>query len=144
MKRMRFSQLGTLVLRRRTISNDLGAKIISACGQLLGLTPKNDREGVLQDVHWSDGAFGYFPSYCIGNMMAAQLWYHVLGLRPDLEEDFGRGDFSWLLSWLRENIHAQGKRYDTLELVKRVTDEPLTPKYLMQYLKERYGALYLA
>jgi len=116
----------------------------AACEELLGLRPRSDREGVLQDVHWSGGAFGYFPSYCIGNMMAAQLWYHVLGLRPDLEEDFARGDFSWLLNWLRQAIHAQGKRHDTLELVKRVTGEPLSPKHLIRYLKERYGSLYLA
>jgi len=115
----------------------------AASRELLGLEPTNDREGVLQDVHWSDGAFGYFPSYCIGNMMAAQLWYHVLTLRPQLEDDFARGDFSWLLDWLRENIHRQGRRYGTLALMPFATGEPLTPKYLIRYLKERYGALYL-
>jgi len=112
--------------------------------ELLGLEPANDSEGVLQDVHWSDGGFGYFPSYCIGNMMAAQLWYHVLGLRPQLEDDFARGDFTWLLGWLRKNIHALGRRYDTLALVKLATGEPLSPKYLLRYLKERYGPLYLS
>lgn len=122
---------------------DLPAAWNQSCEQLLGLRPANDREGVLQDVHWSDGAFGYFPSYCIGNMMAAQIWYRALSLRPGLEDDFARGDFSWLLHWLRENIHSQGKRYETLELVKRVTGEPLTPKYLIRYLKDRYGPLYL-
>ncbi|MFT3868945.1 MAG: carboxypeptidase M32 [Nibricoccus sp.] len=111
--------------------------------ELLGLEPSNDSEGVLQDVHWSDGGFGYFPSYCIGNMMAAQLWYHLLKLRPQLEADFARGDFIWLLKWLRENIHAQGRRFDTLALVKRATGEPLSPQYLLRYLKERYGPLYL-
>jgi carboxypeptidase Taq len=115
----------------------------AASRELLGLEPANDREGVLQDVHWSDGAFGYFPSYCIGNMMAAQLWYHVLTLRPQLEEDFARGDFSWLLNWLHENIHEQGKRYDTLALVQRATGQALSPKYLIRYLKERYATLYL-
>lgn len=114
-----------------------------ASEELLGLRPQNDREGVLQDVHWSDGAFGYFPSYCVGNMMAAQLWYHALALRPNLEEDFARGDFTWLLNWLRENVHAQGKRFETQELVKNVTGEPLSPKHLIRYLKDRYGALYL-
>jgi carboxypeptidase Taq len=114
----------------------------AASRELLGLEPANDREGVLQDVHWSDGAFGYFPSYCIGNMMAAQLWYHVLTLRPQLEEDFARGDFSWLLTWLHENIHQQGRRYDTLALVQRATGEPLSPKWLIRYLKERYATLY--
>jgi carboxypeptidase Taq len=110
--------------------------------ELLGLEPSNDSEGVLQDVHWSDGAFGYFPSYCIGNMMAAQLWYHLLKLRPQLEADFARGDFIWLLGWLRENIHAQGRRFDTLALVQHATGEPLTPQYLLRYLNDRYVSLY--
>lgn len=123
---------------------DLPAAWNEASEALLGLRPSNDREGVLQDVHWSDGAFGYFPSYCIGNMMAAQLWYRALAVRPDLEEDFARGEFGWLLRWLRESIHRQGKRFDTRALVERVTGEPLSPKYLLRYLRERYGALYLA
>jgi len=122
---------------------DLPAAWNSASRELLGLTPGNDREGVLQDVHWSDGAFGYFPSYCIGNMMAAQLWYHMLTLRPNIEEDFARGDFSWVLGWLRAAIHAEGKRYDTLALVQRATGQPLSPKHLIRYLKDRYGPLYL-
>lgn len=113
-----------------------------ASRELIGLEPSNDREGVLQDVHWSDGAFGYFPSYCLGNMIAAQLWGRVRALRPNLEEDFARGDFSWLLNWLRENIHAQGRRYGALELVRRVTGEELSPRWLLQYLRERYGRLY--
>lgn len=115
----------------------------AASESLLGLTPGNDREGVLQDVHWSDGSFGYFPSYCIGNMMAAQLWYHALSLRPALEDDFAAGDFSWLLQWLRENVHRQGRRHDTRALVRQITGEPLSPRHLIRYLKERYGALYL-
>lgn len=114
-----------------------------ASQELLGLTPSNDREGVLQDVHWSDGSFGYFPSYCLGNMMAAQLWYRALALRPQLEEDFARGDFSWLLNWLRETIHARGKRLDTLALMREATGEELSPRYLLRYLRERYGPLYL-
>ena len=121
---------------------DLPAAWNAASRELLGLEPANDREGVLQDVHWSDGAFGYFPSYCIGNMMAAQLWYHVLTLRPELEEDFVRGDFSWLLNWLHVNIHAHGRRHDTLALVQRATGQPLSPKFLIRYLKERYSPLY--
>jgi carboxypeptidase Taq len=122
--------------------NDLPTAWRTASRELVGLEPANDREGVLQDVHWSDGAFGYFPSYCIGNMIAAQLWYRVLAIRPDVEEDFARGEFGWLLDWLRENIHTQGRRYSTTELVKRATGEALSPKFLVRYLKERYGALY--
>lgn len=110
--------------------------------ELLGLEPGKDSDGVLQDVHWSDGGFGYFPSYCIGNMVAAQLWAALLRQRPSLEEDFARGDFSWLLDWLRKNVHGQGRRLDTLALVQRATGEPLSPKYLLAYLKDRYGPLY--
>ena len=122
---------------------DLPAAWRAASKELLGLEPPDDRTGVLQDVHWSDGAFGYFPSYCLGNMMAAQLWYRVLGLRPKLEEDFARGDFSWLLAWLRKEVHAAGRRWPITELVRRVTGEELSPKYLLRYLRERYGGLYL-
>ncbi|HVU33190.1 MAG TPA: carboxypeptidase M32 [Opitutaceae bacterium] len=121
---------------------DLPGAWNAASRELLGLEPATDREGVLQDVHWSDGAFGYFPSYCLGNMIAAQLWHRVLELRPTLEEEFARGDFGWLLGWLRENVHRYGRRFGTLELVRRATGEELSPKHLIRYLRERYGRLY--
>ncbi len=114
----------------------------AASCELLGLEPANDAEGVLQDVHWSGGAFGYFPSYCLGNMMAAQLWYAALAALPGLEDDFARGDFSRLLGWLRTHVHAEGRRHDLLALVRKVTGEPLSPHALMRYLRERYGTLY--
>jgi carboxypeptidase Taq len=121
---------------------DLPAAWRAASREIVGLEPADDRTGVLQDVHWSDGAFGYFPSYCLGNMLAAQLWYRALALRPTLEEDFARGDFTWLLTWLREQVHTQGRRFDALELAQRVTGETLSPKALVRYLRERYGGLY--
>lgn len=111
---------------------------------ILGLTPPDDRKGVLQDVHWSGGAFGYFPSYCIGNMIAAQLWYKVRTDLPDLDGDFTRGEFGRLLAWLRTQIHQQGRRFDTLGIVKHVTGEDLSPRYLLRYLRERYAPLYLS
>jgi len=110
--------------------------------ELLGLEPKNDREGVLQDVHWSDGAFGYFPSYCLGNMIAAQLWEAVQAEEREIEADFTHGDFGRLLAWLRKNVHAAGKRYDALDLTQRVTGKPLSPAPLLRYLRERYLPLY--
>ncbi len=128
---------GTLAVR------DLPSAWNASAQELLGLTPPNDREGVLQDVHWSGGMFGYFPSYCLGNMMAAQFWYRAQDDLPGLDDDFARGDFSRLLGWLRRNIHEQGRRHDTRELVQVVTGEPLSPKHLLRYLRERYGALYL-
>lgn len=136
-------------LERRLFSGDLDVRDLpeawrAAAHELLGLKPESNREGVLQDIHWSYGAFGYFPSYCLGNMIAAQLWYRARAARPDLDGDFANGDFSWLLQWLRDNIHHQGRRHGALELVRRATGEPLSPRYLIRYLEERYGKLYQA
>lgn len=106
--------------------------------ELLGVTPADDAHGVLQDIHWSGGAFGYFPSYALGNMVAAQLWYSALSQLPGLLGDFERGEFSRLLTWLRENIHRRGKRLETRELVAAVTGSPLGASALLRHLCERY------
>lgn len=110
--------------------------------EFLGIDPQDDAEGVLQDVHWSDGSFGYFPSYCLGNMLAAQLWYAALDQLPGLEQDFEKGDFSRLLAWLRKQVHQHGMRYDLQALAIKATGEELSPKSLIRYLKERYLPLY--
>jgi carboxypeptidase Taq len=110
--------------------------------ELLGLTPAHDSEGCLQDVHWSGGAFGYFPSYCLGNMIAAQLWYAAHTGLPGLEEDFAAGRFDRLLGWLRAQIHVRGRRLETEELVRAVTGEGISPRHLIRYLGERYEPLY--
>lgn len=121
---------------------DLPAYWNSQYKELLGITPKNDAEGVLQDVHWSGGAFGYFPSYCLGNMLAAQLWYTATDQLPGIEDDFARGDFSRLLNWLREKVHRHGARYHLMDLSQEATGQALSPKALIRYLKERYIPLY--
>ena len=87
-----------------------------------------------------DGKLGYDAP---PNTFTKALKARVLALRPELEADFARGDFAWLLAWLRENVHTQGRRFSALELVWRVTGEELSPKHLVRYLRERYGALYL-
>jgi carboxypeptidase Taq len=110
--------------------------------EIIGLTPKNDREGVLQDIHWCDGSFGYFPSYCLGNMLAAQIWYTVRDALPGLESELEQGNFKPLLDWLHEHIYQHGKRYNTLELTERVTEKALRPEALIRYLKDRYLPLY--
>jgi len=135
-------------LEKRLFSGELSVADLpqawnEASRDLLGMEPKTDAEGVLQDVHWSTGAFGYFPSYCLGNMLSAQLWYRALQLMPDLEYDFARGDYSRLLGWLRSEIHAHGRRYTLLDLTRRATGADLSPQPLLRYLRERYGALYL-
>ncbi len=121
---------------------DLPAAWNALAQELLGLTPAHDGEGCLQDVHWSAGAFGYFPSYCLGNMIAAQLWYAAQAALPGLEEDLAAGRFGRLLGWLRAQIHVRGRRLETEELVRAVTGEGLSPRHLVRYLGERYLPLY--
>ena len=133
-------------LEKKLFSGELAVRDLpeawrAAATELLGEAPPDDRRGVLQDVHWSGGAFGYFPSYCLGNMIAAQNWDAVRREMPDVEDDFARGEFGRLLGWLRTHVHAQGQRYSALELVERVTGQPLSPQPLLTYL--RYGSLYL-
>jgi carboxypeptidase Taq len=135
-------------LEQRLFSGDLAVHNLPAawnelCRSLLGLVPANDAQGVLQDVHWSGGAFGYFPSYCLGNMIAAQLWAAARRSLPGLEEDFSQGNFRRLLAWLRQRIHHLGRRHDTRELVREVTGEAISPIHLVNYLEERYGEIYL-
>jgi len=108
----------------------------------LGITPANDKQGCLQDVHWSGGAFGYFPSYCLGNMLAAQMWYQARLDIPDLDLQFSQGQFLGLLDWLRKNVHALGMQVDAKSMAESVTGKPLGYSDLMKYLKERYGSLY--
>ena len=110
-----------------------------ASQELLGLVPAHDGEGCLQDIHWSGGAFGYFPSYCLGNMIAAQLWYAASAALPGLEDDFAAGRCGRLLGWLRMQIHTRGRRLDTEALVREVTGEGISPRHLVRYLGERYG-----
>jgi carboxypeptidase Taq len=123
-------------------TRDLPEAWNEASTRILGYTPKNNREGCLQDVHWSGGAFGYFPSYCLGNIVAGQLWYTILEQVPDVEDSFAKGDYQPLLGWLRENVHAKGRRTFTLEFTKETTGEELSPRYLVRYLRERYLPLY--
>jgi carboxypeptidase Taq len=115
-----------------------------ASTRILGYTPENNREGCLQDVHWSGGTFGYFPSYCLGNMLAAQLWYRLREDLPELDTQIEKADFKPLLGWLRENVHSRGRRFYTMEFTRQATGRELSPEFLVRYLKERYLPLYTA
>ena len=107
--------------------------------EFFGRRPEHAGEGVLQDVHWSGGAFGYFPSYTLGNMIAAQLWASAQARLPGLEAQFEKGEFGSLLGWLRDEVHAKGRREDAFALTRRVTGAELGAKALLAYLEERYG-----
>jgi carboxypeptidase Taq len=108
----------------------------------LGLTPPDYAQGVMQDVHWSGGSIGYFPTYTLGNLYGAQFFAKAHADLGDLEAQFERGEFSPLLGWLREKIHSQGSRYLPRDLLRVVTDEDLEPRYLIEYLERKYGDLY--
>ncbi len=108
----------------------------------LGLTPPDDAQGVLQDVHWSGGAIGYFPTYALGNLVAAQLWEQIVKDVPDLEAQIARAEFGGLLAWLHENIHRHGARYYPVELLQRVTGQDLTPEPYLRYLRRKFGEVY--
>ena len=109
---------------------------------LFGITPPNDAQGVLQDVHWSAGLLGYFPTYFLGNLYAAQIYKKILTENPTLPEDFKKGEYSNLLNYLREKIHQHGKVYAAPDLIKRVTGEDLNPDYFLKYIYDKYPPIY--
>ena len=110
--------------------------------EYLGVRPETDAEGCLQDIHWSHGSFGYFPTYSLGSVLAAQLYAAAEAELGDLEERTRAGEFEDLNSWLREAIHAHGKRYTTPELVEHATGEAYTAEYFIDYATTKYGELY--
>lgn len=110
--------------------------------RLLGLEPETDADGVLQDIHWSLGAFGYFPSYALGNLYGASFWESLRRDIPDADERIERGDFSSLLSWLREKIHKFGRSFSPGELLGSVCGTRLTEGPFLRYLEAKYSDLY--
>jgi carboxypeptidase Taq len=110
--------------------------------EYLGVRPPNNTMGVLQDVHWSSGSFGYFPSYTLGAMYASQFYNAMLKEIPDTESQIEKGIFENIKNWLNKNIHSKGTLFSPSELVKKVTGEPLNHKYFISYLKEKYGSIY--
>lgn len=108
----------------------------------LGITPPDDAHGVLQDVHWSGGDFGYFASYSLGNIYAAQFRNQMLKEIPDLDDVIRRGELHVIKSWLNERIHRVGRMESPSEIVRRVTGEEINSKYLVSYLQEKFTEIY--
>jgi len=105
--------------------------------ELLGIKPSNDSEGCLQDVHWSEGAFGYFPSYLLGHLISAQISSQMerdIGLIDNLIEN---GEYEKIIFWLKNNIHKHGRSVNSMELVRNITGEELSSNYFINHLKTK-------
>lgn len=107
---------------------------------LLGITPPDDRRGCLQDIHWTNGLFGYFPTYTLGAMAAAQLYDAAVRAEPEIPDAIARGDFGPLMTWLRTHVHSHGSRHTTDEVLQQATGRPLDPEIFMTHLRKRYLA----
>ena len=110
--------------------------------ELLGVVPENDREGVLQDVHWSSGAVGTFVSYTLGNVIAAQLWQKIAGDLPAIEDQIANGEFGPLREWLRVNIHAHGRTWTTRETLAKIGIDRLDPEPLRASIAKKALEVY--
>jgi carboxypeptidase Taq len=110
--------------------------------ELLQLDVPDDSQGVLQDVHWSGGMIGYFPTYSLGNLHSAQFFAAARRDIPSLDEQMARGEFGALLKWLREKIHVHGKFYSAQELARNATGEALSSKHFAAYITRKYSEIY--
>ncbi|HEY1022756.1 MAG TPA: carboxypeptidase M32, partial [Flavisolibacter sp.] len=109
---------------------------------LLDVAVPDDRQGALQDVHWSHGSFGYFPTYSLGSLYAAQFFARAQNDLPGLAEQVQLGSTLPLLQWLRQNIHQKGRYFTSEELCKAVTGEGLNTAYFMDYVHKKYASIY--
>jgi carboxypeptidase Taq len=110
--------------------------------EYLNIDVPSDSQGILQDIHWSHGSFGYFPTYTIGSFYAAQFYNQALKEIPSLESEIENGNMTNLLNWLRHKIHKHGKKYDAQDLCIKLTGKKLEFKYFMDYAKEKYSEIY--
>ena len=135
-------ELETALLEGRLEAADVPAAWNEKMTHWLGVQVPDDAQGCLQDIHWSHGSFGYFPTYALGNLYAAQLYDAIRDAIPSIMEQVSRGEFTPLLGWLRQQIHTVGKRKTTLEIVRDATGRDASAKSFMNYLETKYTALY--
>lgn len=135
-------ELELALVRGDLAARDLPGAWDEAMRRTLGLTPPDHASGVMQDVHWSSGLFGYFPTYTLGNVIAAQLAHAMRDELGDPEPAYARGDFAPQLAWLRERVHQHGGRYVPRDLVRRATGSEPDPAFLIRYLEDKYRLLY--
>ncbi|HEY1365663.1 MAG TPA: carboxypeptidase M32 [Gaiellaceae bacterium] len=130
------------VLTGRLALRDLPEAFDAKLEEYLGLRPPDLKHGVLQDVHWSDAAFGYFPTYALGNVIGAQIWERAVAELGDLDEQFERGEFGVLRDWLRERVHRHGRKFTPRETLERAVGRPIDAAPYLVYLQRKLGELY--
>ena len=135
-------EIETALIEGQIAVGDLPRVWNSKMKELLMVDVPDDSLGVLQDVHWSGGSFGYFPTYSLGNLYSAQFFAAARRDIPALDEEMARGEFGKLLQWLREKIHVHGKFYSARQLVKNATGEALNSKYFVEYITRKYSEIY--
>jgi carboxypeptidase Taq len=135
-------QIENMMLERKVPLTELPDLWNARMEEYLGVRPRNDVEGVLQDVHWSSGLIGYFPTYSLGNLLSVLFYEQALSDRPEILSEIERGEFSSLLSWLRAKIHRPGATYTPAELVRRVTGGPIRTEPFLNYVREKYADIY--
>jgi carboxypeptidase Taq len=130
------------LLEGKVAVKDLEAVWNAKMEEYLGVTPTDAATGVLQDVHWSGGMIGYFPTYALGNLISAQLWEKINLDIPDLNEQFRSGKFDGLLGWLREHVHRHGAKFEPQELMQKITGSNIDPAAYVRYLTKKFGEIY--
>jgi carboxypeptidase Taq len=134
-------------IEKMLISGDITAKDIPAYWnehyeKYLGIKVPDDKRGCLQDVHWSHGSFGYFATYSLGSLYAAQLYAAISEENKSIEKEIATGDNKFLLQWLNSNIYQFGRQYTSEELCKRATGETLNSTHFIRYATEKYTGIY--
>jgi carboxypeptidase Taq len=135
-------ELENLLIDEKIKPSELPALWNDKMDELLGITPKNDKEGVLQDMHWSSGNFGYFPTYAIGSIYSSQLFNALSDENPNIVTDIEKGSFKNIKGWLEENVHKYGRKITADEIIKNTCGEGLNAKVFVNYLKNKYYKLY--
>jgi carboxypeptidase Taq len=134
-------------IEKQLIDGSIGAKDIPAIWNecyknYLGVTVPDDKQGCLQDVHWSHGSFGYFATYSIGSLYAAQLYAAILKQDPSLDREISTGNYQPLLNWLQQHIYKFGRYYTSGELCKEATGEALNSNFFIDYATQKYSGIY--
>jgi carboxypeptidase Taq len=135
-------KLESLLMEDKLQVSDLEDAWNSMYQEFLGLTPKNCLEGILQDVHWAHGSFGYFPTYSLGSLYAAQFYNAAVEQMPNLEAQLEEGNTAQLLLWLKDKIYEKGRLYNSEEICQLATGSGLNPKFFMNYLNKKYQSVY--